>query len=437
MTARTRTLSAVRLLQAIGATAGRWRGRVVHSVAEQALVSLTGLGSQLVMIRWMRPELFGIVAIVQIIQTTLLTVVHNVIIEPAAVVGARDHADETDSYIARLVLVSTAAAALGGCLLALAAFLPPIPADMTSPLVGAAACLPALAWYNAARAAAYLKGLPLIAMRGAAVLAVASAVLLGGLYWLDAFSTLNAVLAMGLANAAGALAVMIALRVPARIVLAELRQARLLGLVREHWRFGSWLLANGMSLQVTRSLYPLILAPAAGLEATAVFRAMMTLSLPLQKINEALSNLSQPLIAHRIHAWGRPEHVRYLVTTLTITAGAGLAAIVIAGLSSGWIMTLLFKEEIYREFSWLLPVVFIYTVIFACVDLGVFNILRARGRYKPVFIANIAGAVTTLLVGLELTWLLGLAGASAGLALSGVVSAAVAVVLVRRELFQR
>lgn len=437
MAARTRTLTAVRLLRAIGVTAGRWRGRVVHSVAEQALVSLTGLGSQLVMIRWMEPELFGIVAIVQIIQTTLLTVIHNVIIEPAAVVGARDHADETDAYVARLILASTGAAALGGCLLALAALLPPVPADMTAPLIGAAACLPALAWYNATRAAAYLKGLPLIAMCGATVLAVSSAVLLGGLYWLDTFSTLNAVLAMGLASAAGASAVMIALPVPAGLVLAELKRAPPLGLAREHWKFGSWLLANGMSLQVTRSLYPLVLAPAAGLEATAVFRAMMTLSLPLQKINEALSNLSQPLIAQRIHAWGRPEHVRYLVTTLTITASAGLAAIVIAGLASDWIMTLLFKEEIYREFSWLLPVVFIYTVVFACIDLGVFNILRARGRYRPVFIANIAGAVTTMLVGLEMTWFFGLAGASAGLALSGAVSAAVAILLARRELFQR
>lgn len=393
----------------------RWAGRGFWAVSDQALISLSNFLLNVLLARWLAADEYGaftvgfsILLIVGSFHGALLT-------DPMLVFGASRFAGTASQYLRVLVFGHwiltgpVALLALGGALA-----LRFLGAQALSPaLLGLALAAPLYLLLLLLRRACYVTLEP---RQSAAASGLYLVVSLLGAFALSRTTKLSPASGF-LALAAGSLVSSAWLFPRLRTTWSIPRRAEISEVLAVHWGFSRWTLGANLAQWVRGNLYYFILPVWGGLEASAAFRAMANLIMPLTQPLMAISPLLLPAFTR---ARSRSDFGATVGRVgVLLAAGAGAYWIVLGSFGEpilGWIYAGKYVE--HGRLAWVIGLIPVCTAIGAAVATA----LRALERPDRDFWATAVSAAIALTVGVLLTRVWGVGGAIAGLVLSYVVA---------------
>ncbi|MBR0703706.1 hypothetical protein JQ599_27635 [Bradyrhizobium diazoefficiens] len=265
------------------------RSSALAAVLDQAIYAATNLLLQVGIARFAPPEEFGAFAVTSTFFLAAAVIHQTCIVEPMFVFSAQRFRAQIASYHRRLVytwsLAFGAGVAATGLSLALIAIILQSPPPLTKSLIAFSLTSPALLYFWLLRRIAFVLGRLDLAVLGGTVYGIA--LILGlGLAW--KLAVLSSSVGIALSGIAAVLAACTIATLLKRPMSAECSPPDMLyqHLRYGRWAFGSevvnWLISNG----------PLLILPLwFGLTASATFRVLILLFMPLQQITAALNTL--------------------------------------------------------------------------------------------------------------------------------------------------
>jgi O-antigen/teichoic acid export membrane protein len=248
--------------------------------------------------------------------------------------------------------------------------------------------------------------------------------MLTGAYVLYRFEWLSAASGLGVMGISS-LMVSLWLMARLRVKRPRLRDNELVrDSLEEHWKWGRWSVATVALGWFPGNVFYLLLPLWGGLEATASFKALMNLLMPMLQANAALSVLLLPILVRarehsRLGAYTRFALIPFvLVPTLYWT---------LLGLFHKPLVSLLYGG-LYTEHAnllWLVGLVPIATAV----KMVTTQSFRALERPDWLFWAYVFSAVVAVTIGAGVTYLWGIVGAGVGLLISQGTAAAVVAAL--------
>lgn len=409
-----------------------WGWRSAISLVDQGLTSGAGFAVNLLLARWMAPEVYGAFA-VAFAGFLFVSGFHNVLLlEPMSVLGPSRYAERLPAYfrtqiMVHLVLVAPLSAV---ALLATAILWWIAPG---SPLVGAVLggglALPFLLLAWLARRMCYVVQRPAAAALGSGLYLLflgAGLFVLGHYGWLGPFT---AFLLMGCGSvlAAGILLW--------HLGLAERETTTQPGItwravLRENWTYGRWLVGSAVLFSVSSQAQMFLAAGLLGLGAAGILRAMQLPSLVMTQVTTAAGLLVLPAFSYDFGK-GLMERLRH--KTLLVSLGLFVSALVFAGflaLFAGRTEHLLFGGK-YAGYAWLMPILALIPV-FTGVSMGSSMALRALQRPQFDLLSNMFATPVAIASALFLMHRWGLVGAAVSQVLSFAVLSIVTILFFQR-----
>jgi O-antigen/teichoic acid export membrane protein len=204
--------------------------------------------------------------------------------------------------------------------------------------------------------------------------------------------------------------------------------------LKNHWAYGRWSIANEALNWVPMNIYYLMLPLWGGLAAGAYLKALMNLIMPMSQAIWALSILLLPVL---VRARGEDRagtgHARF-------NSRVRLALVpFVLGPLLYWLLLGLFNHPLvswlydgrYTEHAALLWILGLSPVV-ASVKQVMGQSLRALERPDQLFWAYTLSATVTLTFGTGLVYIWGVVGATIGFLVSQAITAALALVLLKR-----
>lgn len=374
------------------------------AVAEQALVSLTTFGLQLGLARLLSPAEFGSFAI-GFTTTLLVAGIHGaLVLEPFSVLAQGRFHLELSSYIAllkrwhrRLSLVIVPLSLLVLLRLDWHGVLPAVvAAGGVSPIVLGA-------WFQRRRA--YVLAAPKLALWGACSLVLVQTVTLAVLVAGGILTSVSAMGSMALAWWSSGTVIDRLLKgsSPGGAVID--RSAVLV----HHLRYGQWSMPTTlMHWLTTHGLIPLV-SIFAGLHGAAAFRVLQTLTMPMSQVIASLSMLLTPKLSKVVRTAGFEVAKRESLLAATGFAVGAAAYCVLLIIGGGVLLEVLYSEQQYQQYSWLLPFMGA-ALIFEGFKQGQVMLFSAVERPKHTFTARVWGSLAVFTLGIPLMWALELPG---------------------------
>jgi O-antigen/teichoic acid export membrane protein len=397
----------------------RWGTRIGLSVGDQALVSVSNLVLQIVLARGMAPAAYGSFVVGFAFLLFLLGLETALFAEPLSVLGPSHHPHDLLAYLrvtCQLQLLLSAALALVPVAAAVVVHLFLDDRSLEFAFTGLAVATPVYLLFAYLRRACYVVDSPRRALQGSAVYAA----ILGCGLWIAAGRAAPSPLSGFLVLAAASLAADVYHLVRLRIFTARTDHAPRLdwrATVSENWRYGRWILWASTAHWLGGGLYIPLLGAVAGLSVAGAFRAMQNLVAPIEQTQAALGLLLIPWLTRRLSEPQSPPARSRLVGLWALTVPLALLYGLVLLTVGPRVVTLFYRRAFYEGFTWLLPVFALYALVLS-LSHGLAVHLRALERPSAVFWAKVAGAASSLTLGLWLTWKLGASGAAAGLVLS-------------------
>ncbi len=202
-------------------------------------------------------------------------------------------------------------------------------------------------------------------------------------------------------------------------------------IMMQHWEFGRWLVALMATTWVSRDLYYLLAAVFLGPDETGALRAVNNLLSPLDQFLTALCIMLLPWMASE---WSGEDAGRIHGYSLRIAAVLGflsLGYLCTVSFLAAPLLDLLYQGK-YTQYQWMVPAL-ASVYVFRAFAAGAWIGLLASRDSKGLLLANLAGALTTLLIGVGLTKWMGLTGLASAWALSGGASAVCTIAFFRRQ----
>jgi O-antigen/teichoic acid export membrane protein len=410
-----------------------WGIKSAWSLLDQGLTSGAGFGVNLVLARWMVPEVYGAFA-VAFAGFLFVSGFHNVLVlEPMSVMGPARHAARLDPYFRSQIAVhALLVGALSGLLLLGGLVL--WRAVPGSPLVGAAMggslVLPfmLLAWL--VRRMCYVMQRPALAAQGSAFYLGFIGVGLFGLAHFTRLNSFTAFLLMGFASLVSASLLLWRLGLLSHLNDGECPISCSV-VLRENWTYGRWLTGSAVLFAVSSQAQTLLVAGMLGLGPAGILRAMQIPSLVMAQIITAAGLLVLPSFSHDFGR-GRAEQLRH--KAMIVSLGLAIAALCFAAtltLLAGRTEHLLFGGK-YADYAWLMPVLALVPAANG-ISIGYSMALRALQRPHFDLISNMFAAPVAVVSAFFLMRRWGLAGAAASLALSFAVLSIVTIVFFQRS----
>jgi len=383
------------------------------AILDQGVWSMAGFVSAALVARLLGAEALAIFTIGTSIIFAVGAVVNSLILDPAAVIGPRDHEDQLYSYGGLLVSGSAvfgAVTAVPG-LVILALF----PGEWGAVVSASLICsLPVLlAW--AARRLPYLTSQPLWAFWGSCAYLVVVVSTMIVAFNLDVLTPSTAVIALGLGGVAQA-TVILPLWRPRFTPSTDRKKIR--GVAREHWRFGSWYLAAEASSWILNYGLAAISAAVIDLTSAGAFRASQVLLRPYGIVFVGIGLAFLPRLTRIRRDRGHIEAEVSVRRVAWLLSGVGAAVFVVLLGAGGEIMRLVFGPE-FAEYGWLVATLAGAMILHgwtAAYSMG----LRASNRPKDAFLGQAASAITSLVAGVALGLAWGLVGFAAAFVLASV-----------------
>lgn len=294
--------------------ARRWLAWGFWSVMDQGLFAGTNFLAGVLLARWLAPATYGAVSTAYAVFLLLSTFHLALWAEPMLVFGSGRLQAGFAAYrriLLRYHWVVTLPAGLVFLLVGLGLWALGAP-ELGMGFVGLAVTIPGVLFLWFTRRETFALLAPHLAAWGGGLYLVLYLGLVGGLQELGWLNPATAMAAMGGAALGAGLWVHHALgqRVGGLEKLLDAAQV-----LRMHWSYGRWTLFAGLFAWVPSNIAFVLLPWLAGLEATAHFRALTNLIMPVLHLNAALGSLLVPLLVR-----ARPHgHVR---TRLLVFLGA-------------------------------------------------------------------------------------------------------------------
>jgi O-antigen/teichoic acid export membrane protein len=381
--------------------------------------------------RWLTPEEYGafstafaVFLLVGGLHTATLT-------EPMLVFGPGKYKGRLSEYLGALIYGHLGFAALGSFALLLAGLGLALWGAMSlaAVLLALALAEPFILFLWLMRRACYARLEPHLAVSGGAWYML---LMLAGAYVVYRFGWLSTVTALGV-MAVSSLAVSLWLAVRLRVKQPSLQKGELArDSLNNHWRYGRWSVANKGLSWVPHNIFYLLLPIWGGLEASASFKALMNLLMPMLQANSALSVLLLPTLVRAREHSNFGSSVRLALVPFVL---APVLYWILLGVFHSPIVSLLYggRYTEYANLFWLLGLV----PVVAAIKEVMSQSLRALERPDWLFWAYAFSAVVAGTLGAWCVYVWGIVGAGAGLVFTqgtaAVLVTALLVILRRRS----
>ena len=183
----------------------------------------------------------------------------------------------------------------------------------------------------------------------------------------------------------------------------------------EYWHVGRWLFAQAAIVVVSGPVYSWVLASSRGAAAVGLLGACLLPGSVMSPLVQAINALLLPKASHAVRRG--IHHVRRIVVRSSLTLGL---MFIVFPILLGWfatpIMRLLFAGK-YNPSAWLVALLALRTyLVMTAVPLTV-GLIVCKQAYS-VFKSEMVSLVLTVLIGLPLTWVLGVWGVAWGFLLT-------------------
>jgi O-antigen/teichoic acid export membrane protein len=227
--------------------------------------------------------------------------------------------------------------------------------------------------------------------------------------WLSGFT---AFLIQSLAATAAAILLLASLRSPLDSQSGPSTSA----VVRQHWRYGRWVVATAFVYWLSGNAYYVVVAAFLRMQDVAALRALQNFTLPFGQFLTAISLLVLPWASARFAEEGRAglrDRIRQITLLFVAVASAYYAVLWLFG---GTIMAILYAGR-YTDFAYLLTLVAAPVIILAASQ-GSTIAVQAMQFPEEIFFAYTLAGVATIVAGVPLTRYWGLPGAAVGILIS-------------------
>jgi len=413
------------------ALVGRWAGTGFWAIADQGLFAVSNFGLNVLLARWLAPIDYGAFSVAYTIFLLLGTFHTAVLTEPMLVFGPGKYSGRLTAYLSVLLRGHWLFGAATGALFTVAGigFLVLGDSPLTPALFGLAIASPFVLFQWLMRRACYVNLQPrLAAIAGAIYMVVvgAGALALNYQQWLGPATALGL---MAVASLVSALWLVKKLAIRGR---HEADHALVKDALETHWQYGRWAVGAAGLGWAAGNVPNLALPTRYGLEAVATLRAAFNFVMPVLQVFSALGSVMLPALVRARKAG-----------TLRRTALAAWALYSVLALGYGLVL-LPFVETLTAfaygdNFQGLTPITMVLALLpLTAAATSVFGgALRALERPRAIFWAYLASAIVSISGGLALVLLFGAVGAAISMVLASIVTAAVALVLLRRSLAVR
>jgi O-antigen/teichoic acid export membrane protein len=406
------------------------------AVLDQGLISGSNFVMGILLARWLVPGEYGAYSLAFSVFLLLSIVYQALLLEPMMVFGGAAEVDSLRGYLKVLTRIHWMVVCVMFGALALSAGVAQHSLSQAGlshhglpmALVGAAMAGPCVLLFWLYRRALYLDISIAKAAFGALFYGVVLIAASFGLEWFGLLSAFSAFLAM-----AGAALITSAVLyrqlqalVPAGGAVPSAKETW-----RKHWRYGRWAVASAVAGWVPAYIYYPLLGGFGGMTQAADLRALMNLAQPMAQFYAALSAVFLPYAAK--------QRVQDPEGGLAEIARAGTLVFMLAALSywaivavlRGQVFHLLYGQK-YANVTGLIPIIAIGSVLWSG-TIGASIALRAMESPDTIFLAYGAASVVSILAGVPLSRMAGVAGAAWAMNLSD----AVALVMILLLLVQR
>jgi O-antigen/teichoic acid export membrane protein len=395
-----------------------WGLKSAFTLVDQGLTSVAGFGVNLMLARWLAPDLYGAFAVV-FAAFLFISGFHNVLVlEPLSVMGPSRYADRLPAYFRAqlavhgvLVGVLSLVGLLGGLILWRVTPRSPL----VSAMFGSAMVLSLLLLLWLARRMCYVMQRPGVAVAGSAAYLLLIVAGLAALRYFDKVSPFSAFLLMG-GGSLLATCILVGRLGPQVTVGAGGKGISWRAVLRENWTYGRWLVGSTVLWSVATQTQVFLLAAILGLGAAGILRAMQLPSLVMTQINTATALLVLPALSYD---FGRGSLQRLRQKAFLINVGLGgvagcsvLALLVLASPTERF----LFGGK-FAQYAWLIPVLALGPAV-TTFSIGYSMALRAVQKPHFDLVANGVAAPVGLLSAIAFMHWWGLAGAAASMVTS-------------------
>jgi O-antigen/teichoic acid export membrane protein len=406
----------------------RWRAPISVGVLDQGAASGANLVLNVLLARWMTPSNYGAFAVAFSVLL-LVSGPHGALFtDPMSVVGPRHFNGRFPAYVRGLCVVHAGVAVALAILTAGLAVVPIRIVDESGAwFVPLAVAIPLVLLLWLLRSACYLEMRPGAALAGSALYGF---VLVAVVTWGHASSRLTvqaALVAMALASAVASVAI------AARLGLWSLSHSRieLRSVVREHWTYGRWILAASVAHAAAFGLYVPLVGTLAGLEQTAVLRALQNLVFPLDRMLGGIAMVAYPSMSRQVVEQG----LSYLGRRGPAFVLIGVGSAILYGLPIAFLarplLSLVYGTTYYSGYASLAPIIAVAAVATALAQF-LSILVRVANRPQAVLWSKLAAAGWLAGVGILLIRQFGARGAVLGLAGGSIAEAFVLAVSLRR-----
>jgi len=392
-----------------------WKRLTLLSLLDQGLLSSSNFVIGICFARWMTAPAYGSFTI-SFSVFMLVTGIHNaLVVDPVAVVGAKDFGGKAFAYLRgaeRIHFAACAALSLLG--LALSAVLMNQHRELAQAVaamdVASFAILLASLW----RRGCYLRDDAAgAAMGSAAYLATGMVGLFAARHW--------AWLSPGVPFAIMAACSTMALLVMRWRGSSGDTQAAMGPVLRRNWQYGRWLALSAALVWMAELAYPVLIGMRRGPEPAAAFRAAELLVMPMYQSLSAVVLPLQPWVSRRVGLEG-PGFLRAFVAKGVLLVGtlSTLYAVVVS-IAAATLVPWLYPSGLAGPVMAALFPMCVWLILRSVHDVVISTGVRAVERTRIVFIASMVGAVLTLSGGVAAISLWGAPGAATARALGTLV----------------
>jgi O-antigen/teichoic acid export membrane protein len=181
----------------------------------------------------------------------------------------------------------------------------------------------------------------------------------------------------------------------------------------EHWRYGRWATATALLSYIPGNIYYFLLPSYYSLAESGALRALSNLYNPFLQANAALCLLLLPAF---VRTRGTPEGKRIHRMSLLVLTGGPLACWILFGIFNHQVINLVYRGK-YAEYAGLMWIIGFQPVIAGMC--GVYgSLLRAHQKMNAVLWAGVVAATSTVVLGIAMTKLYGMAGVCWSIVLS-------------------
>jgi len=405
-----------------------WGRLSALSLVDQSLASSAGFVVNLLLARWMAPEVYGAFA-VAFAGFLFVSGFHNVLLlEPTSVMGPSRYLGSLPAYFRSQIAVhGILVGALSGVLFVAGLILwkkaPGI--HLTGAVLGGGLALPFLLLAWLARRMCYVMRRPGLAIQGSAFYLGSVVAGLFVLAYLGLLNPFSAFVLMGFGGLVSAGLLVL------RLGLFEGNSAggtrfRWFPILQENWKYGRWLIGSALLNPAVSQGQVFFIAAFLGLGAAGVLRAMQLPSLLITQAITATGLLFLPVLSG---AYGRGAiaDMRHKAMLLSVAlAGISLCFAACLAIFSSRLEQVLFGGK-YAASAGLMPILALVPVVSA-ISIGYSMALRASQKPQFDLLANLVAAPVALLSAFFFIGRWGLGGAASSMLLGFLTLGAVTIV---------